>query len=569
MLLNTNTTKSFHLSKSSSKSSANGNSGGLIASALSYYLNGTSSGGGGGGGGGGGNGSGEDLPYIQQKELKKTDVLNNLTNKNQSNFSNKAITSNSFTNGFRENTSSNKATKSVSATAVTTSGGGNDANCNLPSFSISSLAYDPSIDLNVSNPAGNLLVLSSGNGLHHHQRSASSSNSTSNPKFITSASTNHTNININMTISATAIASATATATANGGQTNGGGGHSGNELMLTDDGGSSANTNTNTSNLNENNCANSLSNVSLSQPAAGSKKKQNKENRRESTSSTSLGNQKSVSKFNGNGATTPAIALINEPVVVSSVAGSETCLIKKLEEDLKRLCIELDQQKTIEQYLRNQITYMTKCDQAEKSKLEKLESENESLQTRLKKVSQQKQKEKEDLTAMERKLAEEKKLKASLEKQLAEEKKSREFQERQIKSSLAAQQQLNSKTGPSFEHSKLNMTGSSNGTSRRLSEIEAENRRLDEECGRRQEKIMLLEAELKSLAKYREAETTKADSHLIMKLNLMQDKNASLQESLSAETRFKLDLFSALGEARRQLEFANCKTIFFFFFNFS
>ncbi len=37
-----------------------------------------------------------------------------------------------------------------------------------------------------------------------------------------------------------------------------------------------------------------------------------------------------------------------------------------------------------------------------------------------------------------------------------------------------------------------------------------------------------------------------------------QDKNLSLQESLSAETRFKLDLFSALGEARRQLEAIYC-----------
>lgn len=41
-------------------------------------------------------------------------------------------------------------------------------------------------------------------------------------------------------------------------------------------------------------------------------------------------------------------------------------------------------------------------------------------------------------------------------------------------------------------------------------------------------------------------------------LNLMEDKNTSLQESLSAETRFKLDLFSALGETRRQLESVNC-----------
>lgn len=34
----------------------------------------------------------------------------------------------------------------------------------------------------------------------------------------------------------------------------------------------------------------------------------------------------------------------------------------------------------------------------------------------------------------------------------------------------------------------------------------------------------------------------------------MQDKNSTLEKNLSAETRVKLDLFSALGEARRQLE---------------
>lgn len=41
---------------------------------------------------------------------------------------------------------------------------------------------------------------------------------------------------------------------------------------------------------------------------------------------------------------------------------------------------------------------------------------------------------------------------------------------------------------------------------------------------------------------------------LLTALQAMQDKNMSLEKSLSAETRFKLDLFSALGEARRQIE---------------
>lgn len=69
----------------------------------------------------------------------------------------------------------------------------------------------------------------------------------------------------------------------------------------------------------------------------------------------------------------------------------------------------------------------------------------------------------------------------------------------------------------------------------------------------------MLECELKSLAKFREVES-KVDN-LMVELNLMEYKNASLQESLSAETRFKLDLFSALDQARRQLDTVTCKLI--------
>lgn len=36
-------------------------------------------------------------------------------------------------------------------------------------------------------------------------------------------------------------------------------------------------------------------------------------------------------------------------------------------------------------------------------------------------------------------------------------------------------------------------------------------------------------------------------------LSALQDQNAHLESNLSAETRLKLDLFSALGETRRQV----------------
>lgn len=41
----------------------------------------------------------------------------------------------------------------------------------------------------------------------------------------------------------------------------------------------------------------------------------------------------------------------------------------------------------------------------------------------------------------------------------------------------------------------------------------------------------------------------------------MQEKNSTLEKNLSAETRVKLDLFSALGEARRQLEIKDSECI--------
>lgn len=51
---------------------------------------------------------------------------------------------------------------------------------------------------------------------------------------------------------------------------------------------------------------------------------------------------------------------------------------------------------------------------------------------------------------------------------------------------------------------------------------------------------------------------------LVSALTAMQDKNTHLENSLSAENRIKLDLFSALGEAKRQLEIRDSKYIIFF-----
>lgn len=55
-------------------------------------------------------------------------------------------------------------------------------------------------------------------------------------------------------------------------------------------------------------------------------------------------------------------------------------------------------------------------------------------------------------------------------------------------------------------------------------------------------------------AEYRNREMSQNTEVLMSALQAMQEKNSTLEKNLSAETRVKLDLFSALGEAKRQLE---------------
>lgn len=64
-----------------------------------------------------------------------------------------------------------------------------------------------------------------------------------------------------------------------------------------------------------------------------------------------------------------------------------------------------------------------------------------------------------------------------------------------------------------------------------------------------EERCVVAEREAASLAEHQQ------DTDILMAaLSAMQDKNQHLENSLSAETRIKLDLFSALGEAKRLLE---------------
>ncbi|CAF1126385.1 unnamed protein product, partial [Brachionus calyciflorus] len=90
---------------------------------------------------------------------------------------------------------------------------------------------------------------------------------------------------------------------------------------------------------------------------------------------------------------------------------------------------------------------------------------------------------------------------------------------------------------------------------KKLCQLETENKELKNDCNKKQDIINLLESEIRNLSKAKEIGDTV--DNLKVKLEKTEEKNCSLQESLRAETRFKMDLFSALGEAKRQLEFVN------------
>lgn len=183
----------------------NKNSKNILASALSFYLNGNQS-----QQISQNNTQIEELPYIQQKDI--TNIINkNNFNKNDlinmNNYSKQQQPAFNKSNSFSNYSSSNFKKDD------------NQVNCNLSSFSISSLAYSTDQSNNSSN---NLLLLAkdtsnteSNNSTGRSASSSTTNQSTNSTNYLPQNSSNHTNININMTINATAIAAATATATAN------------------------------------------------------------------------------------------------------------------------------------------------------------------------------------------------------------------------------------------------------------------------------------------------------------------------------------------------------------------
>ncbi len=81
--------------------------------------------------------------------------------------------------------------------------------------------------------------------------------------------------------------------------------------------------------------------------------------------------------------------------------------------------------------------------------------------------------------------------------------------------------------------------------------LEAEVKSLRSELSAARERAQAAEQEVFVLRKYKE--THGDPEELIQALKAMQEKNTQIEKSLSSETKLKMDLFSALGDAKREL----------------
>lgn len=212
----------------------------------------------------------------------------------------------------------------------------------------------------------------------------------------------------------------------------------------------------------------------------------------------------------------------------------------RLEQDVKKLKADLQASRQVEQDLRCQIGSLGSAERSVRTELSQLRQENELLQNKLHNAVQAKQKDKQAVGQLEKRLKTEQEARATAEKQLAEEKKRKKLEEATAARAVALAAASRGECTDTLR--------------RRVTELETDCKKLTMEIKVKEDQIRDLELKVQELHKYKENEK---DTEVLMSaLSAMQDKTQHLENSLSAETRIKLDLFSALGDAKRQLEIA-------------
>nr|XP_057946533.1 macoilin-2 isoform X2 [Doryrhamphus excisus] len=212
----------------------------------------------------------------------------------------------------------------------------------------------------------------------------------------------------------------------------------------------------------------------------------------------------------------------------------------RLEQDVKKLKADLQASRQVEQDLRSQIGSLGSAERSIRTELGQLRQENELLQNKLHNAVQAKQKDKQAVGQLEKRLKAEQEARATAEKQLTDEKKRKKLEEATAARAVALAAASRGECTDTLR--------------RRITELESECKKLTLDNKLKEDQIRELDLKVQELHKYKENEK---DTEVLMSaLSAMQDKTQHLENSLSAETRIKLDLFSALGDAKRQLEIA-------------
>ncbi|PIK50967.1 hypothetical protein BSL78_12135 [Apostichopus japonicus] len=237
---------------------------------------------------------------------------------------------------------------------------------------------------------------------------------------------------------------------------------------------------------------------------------------------------------------TADVLLQNGPPATTSQPFIKDDFIIRLESDIKKLKADLQSSRQTESDLRTDISRYAAEEKKAKCDWEQLQKENESLQTRLHNLVTQKQQDKQNLVKMEQKVKQERETRSSTENQLREERKNRKMEE------AAARAMIMAAANPS------RVIECSESCRTKQKDQENEICRLTQEGRDKQEKLWDLERKVGQLQDRQE--TQSHNERLMSNLMVLQEKTTKLETSLSAETRLKMDLFSALGDARRQLE---------------
>ncbi|XP_057209861.1 macoilin isoform X2 [Triplophysa rosa] len=228
---------------------------------------------------------------------------------------------------------------------------------------------------------------------------------------------------------------------------------------------------------------------------------------------------------------------------ISSPPNPHADQILKLEQEMRRIKGELQASRQSEQELRSHICNLTNSEHSLRPEVSLLRHANELLQNKIQCLTKSRQKDKQNAPLLEKKIRMETEARLSVEKQLAEVR-APKFDEASILLRNASHRQ---------EHSETQMLR------KKAKDLDAEYKQLQLQYQEKENRMIALDNEVETLQRSRCTEQ-EADA-MLSALSSLQDKAQHLEYNLSAETRLKLDLFSALGDARRQLEIAQVKIV--------